>query len=88
MSDVNGKVSVITVKTRLTLPSLNPSKSEHLNMAGGFYRALGALIPGRKAKPASGSFAIINCMTLAAKGINLCSEQSCIIQHVLNYSLK
>lgn len=71
MSDVNGEVSVITVKTRLTLPSPNPLKSEHLNTAGGFYRALGALIPGRKAKPASGSFAIINCVTVAAKGINL-----------------
>lgn len=43
-------------------------------MAGGFYRALGALILGRKAKPALGSLAIINNVNLAAKGINLCSE--------------
>lgn len=34
----------------------------------------GALLPGRKAKPALGSLAVINCVILAAKGINLPSE--------------
>lgn len=49
-------------------------------MAGGFYRALGALILGRKAKPALGSLAIINRVNLEAKGINWCSEM------ILHYS--
>ena len=53
---------------------LSPSESECPNMA------LGALIRGRKAKPALGSLATINCVSLAAKGINLCSEM------ILNYS--
>lgn len=56
----------------------SPSLSECPRVAGGFYGALGVLIPGRKAKSALGSWAIINCVTLAAKGINLHSEPSCI----------
>ena len=43
-------------------------------MAGGFHRALGALLLGRKAKPELESLAIMNHVSLAAKGINLCSE--------------
>lgn len=63
MSSVNGEVKLSDHSNNkaLTIPSLSPSKSVCPNVAGGFYRALGALISGRKTKLALRSLSIINC---------------------------
>lgn len=63
MSSINGEVKLSNHSENKahTIPSLSPSKSECPNVAGGFYRALDALISGRKTKRSLGSLPIISC---------------------------